>query len=52
MSNSHWWIQSGEAAQAARDLVWFVVVLFVVIGVGMWRTHKREEKRSDRKRGE
>ena len=38
------WINSGMAQEAARDLAWFVVVVLVVIGVGMYRTMKREER--------
>lgn len=35
-----WWIDSGLAAQAARELVLFVVALFVMIGVAIWRDDK------------
>ena len=43
------WINSGMAQEAARDLVWFVVLVFVVLGVCMWRQFKKEE-RDEKKR--
>ena len=34
--NETWWINSGMAAAAARELVWFVVLVFIGIGVAIW----------------
>ena len=34
--NQTWWINSGMAAAAARELVWFVVLVFIGIGVAIW----------------
>jgi hypothetical protein len=31
-----WWIESGMAAQAAQELMWFVVLVVVGIGVVIW----------------
>ena len=31
-----WWYESGMAAQAAQELVWFVVIVVVGIGVVIW----------------
>jgi hypothetical protein len=31
-----WWIDSGAAAQAAHELMWFVVLVVVGIGVVIW----------------
>ena len=39
-----WWYESGMAAQAAQELVWFVVIVVVGIGVMAWRDMKKEEK--------
>ena len=32
----NWWVDSGMAAAAARELVWFVVLVFIGIGVAIW----------------
>ena len=34
------WIRSGMAQEAARDLVWFVIITFVVVGFLIWRSEK------------
>ena len=34
--NETWWVNSGMAAAAARELVWFVVLVFIGIGVAIW----------------
>lgn len=39
-----WWIDSGMAAQAARDLVWFVVLVFVGIGALWWHDCRKEDR--------
>ena len=31
-----WWYESGKAAAAAQELVWFVVFCFILIGVAIW----------------
>ena len=33
---TNWWIDSDMAAQAAHELVWFVVLVVVGIGVVIW----------------
>ena len=38
-----WWFNSGMAADAARELVWFVVIVFVVIGLVMWRDIRKNK---------
>ena len=38
-----WWYESGMAAQAAQELVWFVVIVVVGIGVMAWRDMKKEK---------
>jgi hypothetical protein len=43
MNRHDWWINSGQAAQAAQELVWFVVLVFVVIGVVMWLDMKNNK---------
>ena len=43
MNRSQWWVDSGQAAQAAQELIWFVVIVFVVIGLMMWKDI-REDK--------
>lgn len=44
MNANHWWISSGLAEQAARELVWFVIFIFIGIGVMMWRDMRKEER--------
>jgi hypothetical protein len=39
-----WWYESGAAAQAAQELVWFVVLIVVGIGVVIWRDMRNEKK--------
>jgi hypothetical protein len=39
-----WWYESGYAAQAAQELVWFVVLVVVGIGVVIWRDIRNEKK--------
>ena len=48
MNVPDWWFNSGFAAQAARELMWFVVLVFVVIGVLMWRDMKQDKPRQPR----
>jgi hypothetical protein len=43
MNRHQWWIDSGQAAQAAQNLVWFVVLVFVVIGVVIYLDIKKEK---------
>jgi hypothetical protein len=39
-----WWYESGAAAEAAQELVWFVVLIVVGIGVVIWRDMRNEKK--------
>ena len=39
-----WWISSGLAADAAQELAWFVILVFVGIGVVMWLDMRKERK--------
>ena len=39
---TNWWYESGMAAQAAQELVWFVVLVFVAIGILIWRDIRKE----------
>jgi hypothetical protein len=41
---TNWWYESGAAAQAAQELVWFVVLVVVGIGVVIWRDIRNEKK--------
>ena len=45
-----WWYDSGMAAQAAQELVWFVVIVFVGIGLLIWRDIRKEGKQQDNPR--
>ncbi len=38
-----WWIDSGAAAEAARGLTWFVVLVFLGIGVVLWMDYKNDK---------
>ena len=47
-----WWYESGQAAQAAQELVWFVVIVVVGIGVMAWRDMQKEKpKNKENKHG-
>jgi hypothetical protein len=37
-----WWYESGLAAQAAQELVWFVFIVFVGIGLLAWWDMRNE----------
>jgi len=39
----NWWYESGQAAQAAQELVWFVVIIFVGIGVVIWLNDRKNK---------
>ena len=41
---TNWWYESGLAAQAAQELVWFVVFVFIGIGLMIWRDMRKEER--------
>ena len=45
-----WWYESGMAAQAAQELVWFVVIVVVGIGVMAWRDMRKEGTQQDNPR--
>lgn len=34
------WVRSGQAATAARSLMWFVIIAFVVIAYVLWKDSK------------
>jgi hypothetical protein len=34
------WVRSGKAAEAAQELAWFVVLVFIVVGFLAWRGDK------------
>ena len=38
-----WWDESGMAAQAAQELVWFVVIVVVGIGVVIWLDMRKDK---------
>lgn len=40
MNRLQWWVDSGLAAQAAQELVWFVVIMFVVGAYVIWRSER------------
>jgi hypothetical protein len=42
MRNTYW-IDSGLAAEAARDLIWFVVLVFVGVAVVIWRDIRKNK---------
>ena len=43
MNKPNWWIDSGFAAQAAQELVWFVVTVFVVLGIVIWQDMSKDK---------
>jgi len=34
------WIRSGQAAETAQELAWFVAIIFIVVGLLAWRGDK------------
>lgn len=38
------WVASGMAQEAARELAWFVVIMFAVIGYLLWRDYRKEKR--------
>jgi hypothetical protein len=34
------WVRGGKAAEAAQELAWFVVIVFIVVGFLAWRGDK------------
>jgi len=40
----NWWVDSGLASQAAHELAWFVILVFVGLGVMIWRDIQKEKK--------
>jgi hypothetical protein len=44
-----WWYESGAAAQAAQELVWFVVLVFVGIGLVIWHDIRKEKPKPKRR---
>jgi hypothetical protein len=45
---TNWWVESGMAAQAAQELVWFVVIVVVGIGIMAWRDMRKEGKQDNK----
>jgi len=41
---TNWWYESGLAADAAQELVWFVIFVFIGIGLMIWRDMRKEER--------
>jgi UDP-N-acetylmuramyl pentapeptide phosphotransferase/UDP-N-acetylglucosamine-1-phosphate transferase len=42
-SKINWWYESGRAAEAAQELVWFVVIVFVGIAVVIWLDDRKNK---------
>lgn len=42
ISKTNLWYESGKAAEAAQELVWFVVLVFVGIGVLIWLNDRKK----------
>ncbi len=40
MNRLQWWIDSGMAASAAREIVWFVVIMFLIGAYAIWRSER------------
>ena len=43
MNRHQWWVDSGMAANAAQELLWFVVAVFIVIGIVMWQDMRKDK---------
>jgi len=37
MTAPNYWVDSGQAAAAAQELVWFVLLVFIGVGIAIWR---------------
>ena len=42
MDRLNWWVETGMAAAAARELTWFVILVFLGIGVALWMDNKKD----------
>lgn len=42
INKMNWWYESGQAAEAAQELVWFVVIVFVGVGVIIWFNDRKK----------
>lgn len=49
MNFDHYWFASGMAAEAARGIVWFSLLVFVVIGIVLYLDYKKDIDTSSRK---
>jgi len=43
INKMNWWYESGQAAEAAQELVWFVVIVFVGVGVVLWLNDRKNK---------
>jgi len=43
MDRLNWWVETGMAAAAARELTWFVILVFVAIGIGIWADIRKDK---------
>jgi hypothetical protein len=43
INKTNWWYESGQAAEAAQGLVWFVVIVFVGVGVILWLNDRKNK---------
>lgn len=34
------WVRSGQAAETAQELAWFVALVFIIVGLLAWRGDK------------
>jgi hypothetical protein len=40
MNTSTSWIYYGLEAEAAKEITWLVIIVFVAVGIAIWRSEK------------
>lgn len=39
-SNFDWWLRSQQAADAAQEIAWAVMIFFIIVAILIWRGEK------------
>jgi cytochrome c1 len=38
--NYNWWLRSQQAADAAQEIAWAVMIFFIIVAILIWRGEK------------